>query len=68
MTAGGRTAEHWKGGLFYVNAQDPALWVPKRLGIGYTLNFARREAWAVLGLILSIPLVILLLVAVVGPR
>lgn len=60
--------QHWKGGLIYVNAQDPALWVPKRRGIGYTLNFARREAWVVLGVILSLPLVVLLLVALLRPR
>ena len=35
----------WKWGLFYVNPSDPALLVPKRFGIGYTLNFARPGAW-----------------------
>jgi uncharacterized membrane protein len=32
---------HWKAGLFYVNPDDPAILVPKRLGIGWTLNFGR---------------------------
>jgi hypothetical protein len=36
---------HWKGGLFYVNRGDPALLVPKRSGMGYTLNYGRPLAW-----------------------
>jgi uncharacterized membrane protein len=35
----------WRWGLFYVNAEDPVLLVPKRMGVGYTLNFGRRGAW-----------------------
>ena len=38
----------WKAGVFYSNRDDPALFVPKRFGIGYTLNFGNRWAWAVL--------------------
>lgn len=31
---------HWRlGGLFYVNRQDSAVFVPKRFGIGWTVNF-----------------------------
>jgi uncharacterized membrane protein len=39
----------WRWGLFYVNAEDPALLVPKRMGVGYTLNFGRPGAWLLLG-------------------
>ncbi len=39
-------------GSFYVNREDPELFVPKRYGIGYTLNFGNRWSWAVLALIL----------------
>jgi uncharacterized membrane protein len=49
----------WKWGVFYVNRNDPALWVKKRYGIGYTLNFGNAWSWAVLGLIIvaiAIPL------------
>jgi len=46
----------WKLGLFYVNPGDPALMVPRRFGIGWTLNFARPGAWALLVLLLGIPL------------
>ncbi len=47
----------WKWGVFYLNPEDPRLWVPKRFGIGWTLNFARRIAWAVMGLLLMVPLI-----------
>ena len=41
----------WKFGVFYVNPADPAIFVPKRFGIGYTLNFARPFSWLILALI-----------------
>ncbi|WP_338598387.1 DUF5808 domain-containing protein [Sulfolobus tengchongensis] len=31
--------KYWKGGIIYVNPKDPRIWVPKRNGVGYTLNF-----------------------------
>lgn len=34
------TPDHYWKGPFYSNPDDPALVVPKRLGIGFTLNFA----------------------------
>ena len=43
---------HWRGGWlgFYVNPDDPRLWVPKkRPGIGWTLNLKHRRAPLVLG-------------------
>jgi len=43
--------DHWRG-VFYCNAQDPALLVPKRYGLGYTLNFGNPWSWAVLAVIL----------------
>jgi len=41
----------WNG-IFYSNPDDPALFVPKRRGIGYTLNFSNPWSWVVLALIL----------------
>jgi len=41
----------WKAGIFYVNREDPSLFVEKRFGIGYTLNFGNPWSWAVLALI-----------------
>jgi Family of unknown function (DUF5808) len=37
----------WKAGIFYVNPADPALFVEKRHGIGYTLNFGNPWSWVV---------------------
>lgn len=39
----------WKLGLIYFNPQDSAVWVEKRFGVGYTLNFARPTAWLLVG-------------------
>lgn len=47
----------WRG-LFYVNASDPRLIVPKRWGIGWTFNFARPVAWVVFAALLLGPLLI----------
>lgn len=48
----GRTAVNddrfWKLGFVYFNPNDPALFVEKRMGIGWTINFARPAAWMVL--------------------
>lgn len=49
----GATASDYRwGGLVYWNAQDPRLLVPKRLGLGWTFNFGRPAAWALLALLL----------------
>ena len=37
---------YWKGGIFYVNPDDPALFLPERFGIGWTINLGRPAAWA----------------------
>lgn len=50
---GDRTPDEcWKLGVFYVNRNDPALFVEKRFGIGWTVNLANPRAWLVLGAIL----------------
>jgi uncharacterized membrane protein len=46
----------WKLGLFYFNPQDSALFVEKRIGIGYTINFARPAAWIFVVLAILLPL------------
>lgn len=47
----------WKLGLFYYNPADPAIFIPKRIGLGYTVNFANRRAWLLLGAVL-VPVVL----------
>ncbi len=42
---------HWRLGVFYFNRQDRRLLVPKRHGIGMTLNFGHLAAWVIIGLI-----------------
>jgi uncharacterized membrane protein len=58
--AGGTTPNHWKFGVFYANRDDAALFVPKRFGIGYTLNFGQSSAWVSMGLTLLVPVVLAL--------
>lgn len=35
----------WVLGMLYYNRSDPSIFVEKRMGIGYTINFARPAAW-----------------------
>ena len=52
--------ERWSG-PFYSNPDDPTLFVPKRYGIGYTLNFGNPWSWIVLAAILAIALIPLII-------
>ncbi|WP_407271239.1 DUF1648 domain-containing protein [Radiobacillus sp. PE A8.2] len=40
--------QYWKGGLIYFNSNDPSIFVEKRFGIGWTLNFANPIGYFVL--------------------
>jgi uncharacterized membrane protein len=51
----------WKGGVFYYNPDDPALFVEKRYGLGWTLNFGHPQAKLILVGLLLVPLVLSLL-------
>lgn len=47
--------QFWKGGIFYINKDDPSIFVEKRFGVGWSINFARPLAWLfILGPILLI--------------
>jgi hypothetical protein len=39
--------QFWRLGMFYYNPSDPTLFIQKRSGPGYTLNFAHVMAWPV---------------------
>lgn len=55
----GTRASGWRwGGLVYYAPEDPALFVPKRVGIGQTLNFARPAAWVLFVGVVVLPLAI----------
>ena len=44
--------EHWRGGLLYINREDAALMVPRRFGLGSTLNFGNpRTAMLLAGVV-----------------
>jgi uncharacterized membrane protein len=52
---------YWRGGLFYLNRDDDALLVPRRFGIGWTLNFGNpKTAMLLAGVLALIALVITL--------
>ncbi|MEH7238693.1 DUF1648 domain-containing protein [Bacillus sp. JJ1562] len=48
---------HWVGGLFYVNRNDPSIFVEKRFGVGWTLNFGNPIGY----FIILLPLAIIIL-------
>jgi uncharacterized membrane protein len=53
-----RDARHWyAGGLFYYNPDDPALFVEKMVGFGYTFNMANRRIYVYLAYMVLLPLV-----------
>jgi uncharacterized membrane protein len=54
-----RDEANWRGGgLFYYNPSDPALFVEKRFGVGYTFNFGNRRAWLYMAYIVGLPILI----------
>ena len=52
--------ELWKWGIIYYNPNDSAIWVEKRNGLGWTLNFAHKVSWLIIFFFLAIPLAIFL--------
>ena len=53
--------KYWRGGLFYINREDHALLVPRRFGLGWTLNFGNpRAAMLLAGVVALIGLAITL--------
>ncbi len=56
---------YWKLGVFYVNPQDPSLFVPKRFGVGWTSNFGRPATWLIIvGMVLAIVAFLLVIRAI----
>lgn len=46
---------HWRLGVVYVNPADPAVMVPQRVGVGWTVNLGRPLAQLALGTALCLP-------------
>jgi uncharacterized membrane protein len=53
-------SKYWKWGMIYINADDPAIWLPKRTGLGWTLNFAHKMSFVYLVLLLVLPTLVAL--------
>ncbi len=53
----------YRRGVFYADRDDPALLVPKRFGVGWSLNFGHPRAPLVLAVVLAVPLLTVLLAA-----
>lgn len=51
---------YWKGGLFYFNKSDPSIFVEKRFGVGWTLNFANPIGYV----IVFLPMLIIILISI----
>ncbi|TVY11763.1 DUF5808 domain-containing protein [Paenibacillus cremeus] len=43
----------WKWGIFYYNPDNKSIFVPKRLGLGWTVNFAHPASWLVILVIVA---------------
>ena len=46
---------HWKGGIVYVNLDDPAVLVGARVAFGWTVNLGNPIAWLLVTGFLAIP-------------
>jgi uncharacterized membrane protein len=57
---------YWYGGFFYNNPDDPDPFVPKRYGLGWTVNFGHPVGKLVLIAMLLLGLVLPLVVALLG--
>ena len=51
--------KYWKGGLIYINKDDPSIFVEKRFGVGWTINYGRPLSW----IVLFLPIIIILVIA-----
>lgn len=45
--------EYWKLGQFYFNPQDPAVFIEKRFGIGWTINFGSKKGWLYIAILFA---------------
>lgn len=54
----------WAGGLVYHNRKDSSIFVPKRYGVGYTLNFGNKWSFVILGIILAVPIITIIFIVI----
>jgi uncharacterized membrane protein len=53
---------YWKLGMFYFNPADPAVFVEKRFGVGWTNNWARPVSWLLILALLLLTVALLVVV------
>jgi len=46
--------KYWRAGVIYNNPNDPNIWVKKRVGLGWTLNFAHSASYFIIGFFLVV--------------
>ena len=56
----------WKGGLIYINRDDPAIMVGNRFGVGWTPNLGNPKARLLYGGILAVIIALVVVRAVAG--
>jgi uncharacterized membrane protein len=59
---------YWKLGAFYVNPEDPSLFVEKRFGVGWTINLGNRWGVITIGMLLAVAILLPLVRNIVGMR
>ncbi|WP_052343658.1 DUF1648 domain-containing protein [Bacillus massiliigorillae] len=57
---------YWKAGLFYVNRNDSSIFVEKRFGIGWTLNFGNPISWIITVLFIVLLVGIIMISTILG--
>lgn len=62
-SAGRDDDRYWMGGILYNNPDDPALFVPKRAGMGRTVNIGHPEGKLILFGPLALPVLLAILKA-----
>lgn len=56
--------ESWHLGLFYINREDPSVVVPRRFGIGWTMNWGNPKSWGLAALLVAAIVVFVVLIEV----
>jgi uncharacterized membrane protein len=59
---------YWKLGAIYVNPEDPSLFVEKRFGVGWTINFGNRWGVIAICMLLAVAILLPLVRNIVGMR
>jgi uncharacterized membrane protein len=66
LTDGLADNRHWVLGAFYINKEDPSIFIEHRFGFGYTINFGNWKAVALLAAFLGTILGLVLIAILTG--